>query len=72
MSFCRFTAKRIMRSLRRRCDRCHLSWWKEKVNYPTEDILQQRKQVNLKTIVFILNFQIKTSCSISIENATED
>ncbi len=27
MSFCRFTAKRIMRSLRRRCDRCHLSWW---------------------------------------------
>lgn len=42
MSFCRSTAKRIVRSLRRRSDRCHLSWWKEKVNYPTEDILQQK------------------------------
>lgn len=37
MSFCRSTAKRIVRSLRRRSDRCHLSWWKEKVNYPTEE-----------------------------------
>ena len=26
MSFCRSTAKRIVRSLRRRSDRCHLSW----------------------------------------------
>ena len=37
MSFCRSAAKRIVRSLRRRSDRCHLSWWKEKVNYPTEE-----------------------------------
>ena len=44
MSFCRSTAKRIVRSLRRRSDRCHLSWWKEKVNYPTEDRLQQKEK----------------------------
>lgn len=44
MSFCRSTAKRIKRSLRRRSDRCHLSWWQEKVNYPTEDILQQKEK----------------------------
>ena len=25
-------------------DRCHLSWWKEKVNYPTEDRLQQKEK----------------------------
>ena len=25
-------------------DRCHLSCWKEKVNYPTEDRLQQKEK----------------------------
>ena len=25
-------------------DSCHLSWWKEKVNYPTEDRLQQKEK----------------------------
>jgi len=25
-------------------DRCHLSWWKVKVNYPTEDRLQQKEK----------------------------
>ena len=44
MSFFRSTAKRIVRSLRRRSDRYHLSRWKEKVNYPTEDRLQQKEK----------------------------
>ena len=30
--------------LRLYADRCHLSWWKVKVNYPTEDRLQQKEK----------------------------
>ena len=30
--------------LRLQADRCHLSWWKVKVNYPTEDRLQQKEK----------------------------
>ncbi len=50
MSFCRSTAKRIVRSLRlvrslrRRSDRCHLSWWKEKVNYQLKIDYSRKKK----------------------------